>query len=106
MEEQKSTVKEIEKVLKEIGNKIEELVKKGADAGMDVREEVENKIQELKENKTTLEEELKKGRSLLEREFKEVKEEIAPKLRESKGFFLEGFKQFGLALKVLLGKTK
>jgi len=35
MEEQKSKPNEIETVLKEIGDKIEEASKKGADAGMD-----------------------------------------------------------------------
>jgi replicative DNA helicase len=104
MEEHQSKLKDIEKVLKEIGDKIEELVKKGADAGMDVKDEVEKKIQELKDNKTTLEAELKKGRDLLEREFKERKEDIEPKLKESKGFLLEGLKQFGLAFKALFGK--
>lgn len=104
MEEQKSRAKDIESILKEIGDKIEELVKKGAEAGMDVKEDIEKKIQELKENKTTLEEELKKGKAILEREFKERKEDIEPKLKESKGFLKEGIKQFGLALKALFGK--
>ena len=103
MEEEKSKSKEIELVLKEIGDKIEELIRKGADAGMDVKEEVEKKIQELKDNKTTLEEELKKGKALLEKEFRDRKEQIDPKLHESKEFFNEGMKQFGLAIKALLG---
>lgn len=104
MEDKKSTLGDIEKVLGEIGDKIEELVKKGADAGSEVKEDIEKKIKELKENKTTLEAELKKGKELLEKEFKERKEEFEPKLEESKGFFKEGIKQFGKALKALFGK--
>lgn len=104
MEEHQSKAKDIEKVLKEIGDKIEELVKKGADAGMDVKDEIEKKIQELKDNKTTLEAEFKKGRDLLERELRERKEDIEPKLKESRFFLMEGFKQFGLAIKALFDK--
>ncbi|MEP0713264.1 hypothetical protein [Algoriphagus sp.] len=104
MEEKKSTTQDIEKVLKEIGEKIEELVKKGADAGLDAKDEIEKKIKDLKENKTTLEAEFKKGKEILEREFKERSEEIKPNLQESKGLFKEGFKQIGLAIKALFGK--
>ena len=104
MEEKKSHTQDIEKVLKEIGDKIEELVQKGADAGLDAKEDIERKIQELKDNKTTLEAEFKKGKEILEREFKERTEDLKPKLEESKGFFKEGLKQMGLALKALLGK--
>ena len=43
MEEKKSTTNDIEKVLREIGDKIEELVKKGSDAGSEVKEDIEKK---------------------------------------------------------------
>jgi low affinity Fe/Cu permease len=104
MEEQNSKIKEIDKVLKEIGNKIEELVKKGAEAGVDVVGEIEKKTQELRANKTTLEEEFKNGKALLEKEFNARKNVVEPKLKESKFFFKEGVKQFGMAIKVLLGE--
>ena len=58
----KSTTQELEEVLQEIGQKIEELVKKGAEAGGEIKEEIEQKIRDLKENKTTLEAELKKAK--------------------------------------------
>lgn len=105
MEEKKSTTQDIEKVLKEIGDKIEELVKKGADAGSDAKDEIEKKIKDLKENKTTLEAEFKKGKEILEREFKERTDDIKPKLEVSKGFLKEGLKQIGLAFKALFGKN-
>lgn len=101
MEDQRSGISDIEKTLQEVGKKIEELIAKGTEAGGEVKEEIEKKISELRENKTTLEEELKKGKEMLEREFKEKKEEYEPRLKESKGFFLEGFRQLGLAFKSL-----
>lgn len=103
MEKNKSTAGDIENLLREIGDKIEELVKKGADAGMEAKEEIEKKIQDLKDNKTTLEEEFRKGKEILEREFQEKKEEFEPKFQESKGFFKEGLRQLGLAFKTLFG---
>jgi ElaB/YqjD/DUF883 family membrane-anchored ribosome-binding protein len=104
MKEKKSTTQDIEKVLKEVGDKIEELVKKGAHAGSDAKDEIEKKIKDLKENKTTLEAEFKKGKEILEREFKERTDDIKPKLEVSKGLFKEGLKQIGLAFKALFGK--
>lgn len=84
MEENKSTARDIENVLREIGEKIEELVKKGTEAGMEAKEDIEKKIQDLKDNKTTLEEEFRKGKEMLEREYQEKKEEFEPK-------FLDGY---------------
>lgn len=104
MENNKSTTQEIEEVLQEIGSKIEELIRKGTEASADVKDEIEKKIKELKENKTSLEEELQKGKALLEREFNQKREEFEPKLEESNGFAKEGLRQFGLALKAIFGK--
>jgi predicted nuclease with TOPRIM domain len=104
MKNKKSTTQDIEDVLQEIGNKIEALIQKGAEAGADVREEIEQKIKDLKDNKTSLEEELRKGKEMLEREFQEKKEELEPRIQESKGFMKEGFKQIFLGIKALFGK--
>ncbi len=104
MEERKSTAQDIENMLKEIGEKLEELVKRGAEAGMEAKEEIEKKIQDLKDNKTTLEDEFRKGKDILEREFQEKKDEFDPKFQESKSFFKEGLRQLGLAFRTLFGK--
>ena len=106
MAKKKSTTQDIEQVLKEIGDKIEELVKKGAEAGSDAKDEIEKKIKELKEDKTSLEAEFKKGKEILEREIKERSDNFKPKLEESKGFFIDGLKQIALAFKALFGKKK
>lgn len=104
MQEKKSTAQDLEKVLKEIGDKIEELVKKGAEAGSDAKVEIEKKIQDLKENKTSLEAEFRKGKEILEREIKNRSSEFKPKLEESKGLFKEGLKQIVLAFATLFKK--
>ncbi|PZX59717.1 hypothetical protein LV84_00926 [Algoriphagus ratkowskyi] len=106
MTEKKSTTQDIEKVLKEIGDKIEELVKKGADAGMDAKDEIEKKIKDLKDNKTTLEAEFKKGKEILEKEFKERTDDFKPNFQESKGLFKDGLKQIALAFQALFAKKK
>jgi replicative DNA helicase len=103
MKGHKSTVNEIENALKEIGEKIEHLIKKGAEVGVEAKDEVQKKIEELKENKTTLEQEFRKAKDLLEREIKEKREDFEPRLEESKGFLKEGIRQLGLALKALMG---
>ena len=103
MEKQKSSTREIELLLKEIGEKIEELVKKGAEAGAEVKVDLERKISDLRSKKTTLEDELKKAKQILEREFQEKKEEFEPRIKESKGFLEESVRQLGFAIKALLG---
>ena len=64
MSEKKTTTQEIEDVLREIGDKIEELIQKGAEAGAEVKDDIEQKIADLKSKKTTLEEELQKAKAL------------------------------------------
>jgi archaellum component FlaC len=105
MKGHKSTVNEIENALKEIGEKIDQLIKKGTEVRGEVREEIEKKIEELKENKTMLEQEFRKAKDLIEHEFQEKREDLEPRLKESKSFFKEGIRQLGLALKALLGKN-
>lgn len=104
MDKQNSTTQDIEKTLREIGDKIEVLVKKGAEAGLEVKKDVEVKIQELKDNKTTLEKELKKGKALVEREYRERSEDFKPKFEESKSLLIDGLKQIGKAIQTLIAK--
>lgn len=104
MKNQNSTISELEKTLQEIGDKIELLIKQGADAGADVKEDIEEKIKDLKNNKTTLEAELKKGKDLVMREYRERSQDFKPKLEESKGLLKDGLRQIGLAIKTLIAK--
>lgn len=95
--------KEIEEVLIEIGEKIEQLIKHASDIGEDAKEEIQKKIDDLQLNKTWLEKEFRRGKRLVEREIKEKKEELQPRLQESKFFLKEGIRQLSLALKAFLG---
>lgn len=104
MKNQNSAIGDIEKTLQEIGDKIEVLIKQGADAGSDVKEDIEAKIKDLKSNKTTLEAELRKGKDLLKREYEERTKDFKPKLEESKVLLKEGLKQIGQAVLTLFAK--
>jgi BMFP domain-containing protein YqiC len=83
---------EIEKLLKDIGQKIEVLIQKAAKASGEVKVELEKKIKALKENQTTIEKELAIAKEKLKQYYDEAKEDVAPHLRESSSHFKEGFK--------------
>ena len=62
MEAKKTGFEEVESILRDIGTKIEELIEKGTQAGGEAKVEIEKKIDDLKEKRTTLEAEFKKGK--------------------------------------------
>jgi ElaB/YqjD/DUF883 family membrane-anchored ribosome-binding protein len=101
----KSGFEEVESLLQDIGTKIEQLIEKAADAGGDAKVELEKKIRDLREKKTTIEEELKKGKSKVETLYNSKKTEIEPNLKKSQKHFKNAFKQLGEAFKVLIKKT-
>ncbi|PRY89145.1 hypothetical protein [Mongoliibacter ruber] len=103
MSDKKSGFDEVESLLQEIGAKIEELIEKGKEAGGEVKEDIENKINDLRDEKTTLEKEFKKGKAKVEKLYKEKKEEYEPQLSESAVHFKEGFKQILEGIRTLLG---
>lgn len=106
MSDKKTSTQELEEILQELGLKIEELLKKGAEAGAELKDELKKKLSDLKENKTTLEAELQQAKEILEREYLEQKERLEPRLEESKGLFKEGLGQLIEGVKVLFGKSK
>jgi uncharacterized protein YhaN len=83
---------EVEKLLKDIGQKMELLIQKAAKATGEAKVELENKIKELKENQTTLEAELLKAKNKMRQLFEEAKEDVEPHLKESSEHFKQGFK--------------
>ncbi|MFN3802931.1 hypothetical protein [Belliella pelovolcani] len=101
----KSGFEEVESLLQDIGTKIEQLIEKAADAGGDAKVELEKKIRDLRERKTTVEEEFKKGKSKVETLYNSKKTEIEPNLKKSQKHFKNAFKQLGEAFKVLIKKT-
>ena len=106
MSERKTTTQDLEEILQEIGLKIEELLKKGTEAGAGLKDELEKKVIELKENKTSLEAELQKAKKIMEREYQDQLDRLEPRFEESKGLVKEGLEQLFDGIKVLFGRNK
>lgn len=104
MSAKKTSFEEVEAILKDIGAKIEELIQLGAEAGGEAKEEIERKIQDLKEKKTTLEKEFMKGKAKVEKLYNEKKADAEPNFTESAEHFKAGFSQLLEGIKVVLGK--
>ncbi|NHE59110.1 hypothetical protein [Cyclobacterium plantarum] len=83
MEKKKSGFEEIEKMLQEIGSKIEVLIEKGTKATGEASEEIEKKIKELRKNKEKLEKELHEKKAKFEEKYKSNRGNAKPFLEES-----------------------
>jgi len=83
MEKKNSGFEEIEKMLQEIGNRIEVLIEKGTKATGEASEEIEKKIKELRKNKDKLEKELQEKKAKFEEKYKGKKGNAQPFLEES-----------------------
>jgi cytochrome c556 len=101
MSDKKTGFEEVESLLQDIGTKIEQLIEKGTNAGGEAKEEIEKKIKDLKEKRTTLEDEFKKGKEKVEKLYKD---EVEPNFQESKEHFKESFRQLLEGIKTLLGQ--
>lgn len=104
MSEKKTGFEEVEAILQDIGTKIEELIEKGKEVGGEAKVEIEKKVKDLKEKRTTLEDEFQKGREKVEKLYYEKKEEMEPNLSASAEHFKEGFKEILEGVRKLLGK--
>ena len=105
MAKKSSGFDEIEKMLQEIGSKIETLIEKGSQATGEASEEIEKKIQELRKNKDKLEKELRNKKSQFEQKFQGRKKYIKPKLEESLEHFGNGIKSLIAAINELFKKN-
>jgi hypothetical protein len=105
MSERKNTTQELEEVLQEVGLKIEELLKKGAEAGAELKTEIEKKVMDLRESKTSIEEELRKAKEILEKEYQDRKDHLEPRFEESKVLMKGGLNQIIEGIKILFGKN-
>lgn len=83
MEKKNSGFDEIEKMLQEIGSKIEVLIEKGTKATGEASEEIEKKIKELHKSKEKLEKELHEKKARFEEKYKGNKGNAKPFLEES-----------------------
>jgi Skp family chaperone for outer membrane proteins len=93
---------EIEKILQDIGSKIELLIEKGADASVELRDDVEEKIQQLRDEKEKLEKEFENKKNHFEEKYKDKKEEMEPKFRESINHFKDAFQSLANAINALM----
>ncbi|WP_373493087.1 hypothetical protein [Aquiflexum sp.] len=101
MSEKKTGFEEVESILRDIGSRIEQLIEMGKTATGEAKDDIEKKIKDLKDKKTTLEGEFMKGKEKVEKLYKE---EMEPNFQESKVHFKEGFKQLLEGIKTLLGQ--
>lgn len=104
MAEKKTGFEEVEALLQDIGTKIEELIEKGKEAGGEAKDDIEEKIKDLREKRTTIEDEFQKGKEKVQKLYEEKKEEMEPSLSASLEHFKDGFKELMEGVKKLLGK--
>ncbi|SHN24490.1 hypothetical protein SAMN04488057_11371 [Cyclobacterium lianum] len=102
MEKKKSGFEEIEKMLQEIGNKIEVLIEKGTKATGEASDEIEKKIKELHKNKEKLEKELKEKKAKFEEQYKGKKGNARPFFEESLLHFKQSVRSLISAINELM----
>ncbi len=93
---------DIEKILQDIGSKIEMLIEKGAEASVELRGDIEEKVQKLRTEKDKLEKEFEEKKSHFEEKYKDKKEEMEPKFKESIKHIKEAFQSLANAINVLM----
>jgi adenine specific DNA methylase Mod len=93
---------DIEKILQDIGSKIEVLIEKGAEASVELRDDIEEKIQQLKREKNSLEKEYEEKKSYFEEKYKGKKDEMEPKFKESIKHVKEAFQSLANAINALM----
>lgn len=102
MERKSSGFDEIEKMLQEVGSKIEILIEKGTKATGEASEEIEKKIQELRLKKEKLEKELKEKKISFEEKYQGKKGNAQPFLDESLAHFKQSIRSLVQAINEFL----
>src|SRR5690606_34000191 len=97
-------VEEVEKLLHDIGIKIDELIVKGKEASGEAKKEIEKKIVELKLNKEDLEKDFQNKKTKFEKMYNRKKTEMDPKFKKSRIHLREAFIQLNEAVKALFSK--
>ncbi len=93
MANKKASFDEVEKLLQEIGGKIEELIAKGAELGGEAKMDIEKKIEELRHNKESLHKEFERRRNDFEKKFDQKKGSSSPLFKKSGKHFKDGFNE-------------
>ena len=97
-------VEEVEKLLQDIGNKIDDLIEKGKEASGEASKEIDKKIDELKIKKDNLERDFQNKRRNFDEKFQNKKRDMDPKLKKSGTHLKEAFKQLVEAVRTLFQK--
>ncbi|MBT0812830.1 hypothetical protein KIH41_16200 [Litoribacter ruber] len=100
----KKSFEEVEKLLQEIGLKIEELVEKGAKATGEAKKDIEKKISEMEFKKEDLEKEFKSKRDDFEKILAEKKKLIEPEIKKTGEHLEIAARHLGAAMKSLFSK--
>jgi len=100
----KNSFEEVEKLLQEVGAKIEELIAKAAEASGDARVEIEKKIKELKINKEAMEREFHKRKASFEKSYGEKFKTAEPEFIKSRDHLFSAFHHLIQAVKSVFSK--
>jgi len=97
-------LEEVEKLLKDIGEKIDELIEKGKKVSGEAGDEIDKKINDLKNNQWDLERDLQEMKARFGQRFDEEKKNMEPKLKKSGQHLKAALFQLNEAIKSLFEK--
>ena len=100
----KNSFEEVEKLLQEIGGKIEELIAKAAEASGDAKIEIEKKIKELRIKKEAMEKEFHKRRASFEKSYDEKFKSAEPEFKKSRDHLFSAIHHLVQAIKSVFSK--
>jgi len=100
----KSSFEEVEKLLQEIGAKIEELIAKAAEASGDAKIEIEKKIKELRNKRDVMEKEFYKRKASFERSYDEKFKSAEPEFIKSRDHLFSAVHHLVQAVKSVFSK--
>jgi DNA repair exonuclease SbcCD ATPase subunit len=92
MEKKNTGFDDIEKMLQEVGSKIETLIEKGTKVTGEASEEIEKKIKDLHKNKEKLEKEFQEKKAKFEEKYQSNSSTAKPFLEDSLSHFKQGVK--------------
>lgn len=104
MTKKNKTIEEVEKLLKDIGEKIDVLIEKGKKASGEAGDEIDQKIEELKRNKWNLENEIEELKRKVEERFQDERKAMEPKLKKSAEHLKAALFQLNEAVKAIFSK--
>ena len=100
----KNSFEEVEKLLQEVGAKIEELIAKAAEASGDAKIEIEKKIKDLKNNKDAMEREFHKRKVSFEKSYDEKFKSAEPEFIKSRDHLFSAAHHLVQAIKSVFSK--